>query len=242
MGSRALGALVSKAVPVAFEPSLMTRFGPSGIVANFSTFFVLLPVALAFIAIGIPFALRTIAAAMRRELEHREFGGLAAVVGCVCGLVIEARGGGSGLVSFCALTALAYWQLWPALKERGRRPADWLLIVAGAAALSVAYYAWKFLGGAQESQFVAPTFLVVAFYAAVSGIALVLPPVFSRPRTGPISAIILISAVLLWLGAPQARALAVGAEDAETLELAISSVAAAIMLVGGALSRLRARP
>jgi len=240
VGSRLLGALVSDAAAVNFPPSLMARFGPSSTVANFSTFFVLLPVSLIFIAIGIPFALRSVAAAFRRDLERREVVGLLAVFGCLAGLVFEARAGGTGLLAFTATTALAYWQLWPPLAARGRRAADWAAAIAGGAGLTLAYYQWTFIGGGELSVFVAPTFLVVAFYACVTAVALALPSAVARPRVAPIGAALLACAGLAWLASAQLRDFAAGIEAADRLELAVSSSGAGILLLSGIVGRLRA--
>jgi hypothetical protein len=234
-----LAALVAERASIAFAPSLMTRFGPSATVANFSTFFVLLPVALAFIAIGIPFALRTGAAMLRRELERRERIAVSLVAACLLMLVVEARVGGSGLWSFAAMAALSYWQLWPAFAEREPRLAQWCSAVAGASALGLAAYQWSFVRGAQASQFVAPTFLVVTFYTASVGVGLAIPTALRTPRKGAIAAFVVTVAAAGWLLSPSLRTLSASVGDADILEFSVTTAAGALLVAAGLLGRLR---
>ncbi len=229
-----------EAGPETFAPSLVSRFGHSTTIANFSTFFVLLPVALVFIAIGIPFALRTVAAAFKRELESRELvGGVLALL-AIPALLFEARLGGTGLMTFGATASLAYWQLWPALAVRGRRVADWTGALAGASALGLAYYEWSFLGGIEASRFVAPTFLVVCFYAGATGVLLRLPTAVSRARSGTVSSILIVGASVLWLVAPQLRQHGVSAANADALEFRVSAIAGVVLLITSLFARRRA--
>jgi hypothetical protein len=238
-GSRALGMFVAEGASAPFQPSLVVRFGPATAIANFSTFFVLLPVALAFIAIGIPFALRTVAAAWRRELQTRERNGVVLAIVTVPALLAEARMGGSGLITFTATAALAYWQLWPALVVRGGRLGDWSSAVAGAAALVLAYYEWRFLGGGEPSRFIAPTFLVIAFYAGAAGLALRLPVALALPRAAPVISGVIVAATLAWLAAPQLRGHATSVTEADSLEFMIAAISASVLLATGLLARRR---
>jgi hypothetical protein len=240
VGSRALNALVGASAGIAFAPSLMARFGPSSTVATFSTFFVLLPTALAFIAIGIPFALRTIAAATRRELPKRDLFAMAGIAACFAALVFEASRGGSGLYSYAAMMLLSYWQLVPALARRGRRVGDWSCAAAGVSALGLAWHQWSYLGGSEASEFVAPTLLVIAFYSCIVGLASLMPAALTPPRKSTVSALVLAIATALWLQAPRLRVYSATGAEADQLEFAVATGAATLLLVVALAARRRA--
>jgi hypothetical protein len=238
VGRRLLGWITADVGLDAFAPSLATRFGTSTTIANFSTFFVLLPTALAFIAIGIPFALRCLAAVFRRKIVRHELLGLLALTACVAGMAYEARLGSTGLISVAAIALVSLWQAWDALAARAARLGYWCLGGGALCLLGLAYYQSQYLAGAEASRFIAPTFLVVAFYLVGAGLVLTVPAAIGAHRSRLAAALVWI-AVAAWVAAPRLRAQALEPAAADMLELSVAAGGAALMLAAALARQLR---
>jgi len=239
VGRRVLGWITSDMGPSAFAPSLATRFGSSATISNFSTFFVLLPIALGFIAIGIPFALRCLAALLRRQVSRREALGMLALAACLAAMIYEARIGLTGLLSVSAVAVVSLWQSWDALAVRGTRLGYWCIGVGALCLLGLAYYQSQYLAGSDPSRFVAPTFLVVAFYSLAAGLVLTLPAGLGSSRLPSPAALATWIAVATWIAAPRLRGQAHNAAAADFLELSLATASAALMLATALLRQLR---
>jgi hypothetical protein len=239
VGRRLLTWITAELGADAFAPSLATRFGTSTTIANFSTFFVQLPVALAFVAIGIPFALRSCAALLRRQTSRREAFGILAFVAATIGLFYEARAGRNGLLSVTAIAMISLWQTWHAMAARALRFGYWCIAAGASCLLGLAYYEWLFVGGAEASLFVGPTFLVVAFYMLGAGLIMTLPGALARPHRSPAANLVTWLAVAMWLASPQLRAQAPGVDEANLLELGLVTASAAALLLTAVVRQAR---
>lgn len=244
-GGRLLAAFAAEGFG-AHGPSLAARFGSPTTVGNFTTFFVLLPVALAFVAIGIPFLLRSLAAAFRRTLEARELIGVVVVLSAVAGLFAEATFGTSGIASIGVMTAAGYALSWPAMAEARGRTAYGLLAAAGASLALLAYYERAFLAGAEPSLFIAPTFLVTGFFLGCTGVLCALPSALKTRRRGEPNGragfALCAAAVAAWLTSPLMRHWGADPGGADALEFYVTAGSALVLFAYGLNRAWRSAP
>jgi hypothetical protein len=151
---------------------LIRQIGPPGTVSLLYGFFVLLPAGLAFLCIGVPFALRTLIAAIQRKLSRTELLGLAAFIAALCLLAAEPHLWTHGLTAIVAVAAVAIWQAWEPIATRARRLAFRMLGLGGIALGVLANYENRLLQHGEASIALAPTALVAAAFFIGSGLVL----------------------------------------------------------------------
>jgi hypothetical protein len=210
------------------KPSLLSRLCLPTTIAPFWVFFVLLPSALGFIAIGVPYALRTLIALVRKKLESRNAVGVLALLLVAAAAFFELLWGRSGRISLAAAAGVGIWQVWPALAGVPRKRGTRMLGVAGGGLGGLAYYERALAMGAEPSMAVAPTCYVTAFFFGTLGILLVSAGLAAnRGRLAAVAA--WLGAALFFFGSRATTALA-GNADPATIEWGGTAVAAAMLL------------
>jgi hypothetical protein len=221
-------AVLTVAAGAEQSPSLLSRLCLQTTIAPFWVFFVLLPSALGFIAIGLPYALRTLIAVIRKKLDSRHAVGVLVLLLVAAAAVFELLWGRSGRFSLTAAAGVCIWQVWPALAGLPRKRGTRLLGLAGASLAGLAYYERSLAVGAEPSMAIAPTCYVSAFFFGPLGILLVSIGLGSdRGRLAAVTA--WLAAIVFLIGSRAATALA-GNVDPETLEWGGTTVAAAMLL------------
>ena len=219
--------------------AIAARSAPLETIRPFYAFFVLLPVGLGFLAIGVPFLLRTLMAAVHRRVSRGEATGLAAVLIGAVALVVEARFERDGLATTLAITAVAGWQGRALLARAGERVAAAVLAAGGLSLVGLGYYERQLLAGVEQSMAIAPTLLLLAFFYlafAVSTMAVAA----SRGSASRIVALLAAGASALWLASPVLRSTwADTVEAADRFEVDATLAAGTVLLLVGAIAWLR---
>jgi len=228
--------LVTHCGETAYGPALVARMASSPRTVRWIyVFFILLPVFLAVLAIGFPFFLRTLTAAMRNRLRRRELLGLVAMLVVVGVLCAEIWYGSStrGDIALGAAALVGLWQAWNIIGERGDTIGFRLLALGGLMFLGLAYYEQRHLAGAVPSQAIAPTLLVAGFFLTVAGL-LIATAAASRPG-GRGRALVSVCwlAVVYWSLSPLLRSLASAGERADDMELASTAAVGGLLLLAG---------
>jgi hypothetical protein len=236
-----LFTLLEAASAVALGPALVARLAPLSTVRLLYASFVLLPAGLAFLAIGLPFCLRTLVAAFSRRLEPQARGALAALAACVVAAIVEVRLDMRGFVALSAAAAVSSWRAHPVLARMGAAHGFRLLAAGGASAAVLAWYEGRMLAHAATSIAVAPTFLVLAAVFAAAGLVTTTAAALRRDGDGRGAVALCWLAALGWLGAPLMRArLAASAPAADRVELWTTATAAIVLCAAALVHRLRA--
>ena len=220
--------------------ALTSRIAPLATVRPLYAFFILLPAGLAFLAIGVPFFLRTLISATRGRLGRDDLFGLAALAACVAGLVVEIRVGGRGVATIAAALAIGLWQAAPSYAEIGRRVGFAIIATAGACLAGLAYYESRHLSGAEPSVAIAPTFVLLAFFFALAGLITTTAAALQRDGDGRIAAAACWLAALTWMLSPLVRAkAATSAAGADRFELWATLLGAAVLAIAPVMHWLR---
>ncbi len=226
-------------------PSLIARLAPAQTVDRLWVVFVLIPAAIAFVGIGVPYAFRVLIAGVRGRLEPRgvsSAGLRATAVGLV---VAELTMGRNWLASLVLTCFVAAWTARGALAQVGLRFAPHLLAVAGFCLVGLAFYERRLQTGGALSIAVAPTLVLAAFYASFVGAVASIgvgaqwrdgrPEVAKRTsllgtqvvvRTGLVAALLTAA----WLFGPRAVRAAVGGSP-DVAEVTLTAAAGAAYLV-----------
>ncbi len=229
-----LAQLVTASASAAYGPALLTRMAASPQTVRWIyVFFVLLPACLAVLAIGFPFFLRTLIAALRRRLRRSEMIGFILMLCAFAGVGFEIMRGGDGVIATSAAAVIALWQSREAIGERGGAIGDRLLMTTGAVLLGLVHYERQVLSGAEPSLAVAPTLLVAAFFFGAAGLLISTVVSFRRGSKGRGRVILSWIALGYWATSPQVRRLAVAAQEADNIEVASTAVAGTLLLVIG---------
>jgi hypothetical protein len=218
---------------------LLARVAKPKTVLLFYAFFVLLPAGLAFLGIGVPFALRTTLAALRGRLTRVELLGLAGIVASGALVALEWYFTTHGLLAIVAAGAVAIWQVWEPLSVAGRRLGFRLAGVAGLALLALAYYENRLLAQGQTSMALAPTALVAAAFFLAAALVLSGVAALRTGARGAAAACWLLA--MVWYQAPALAAAATKAGASDRLELGITTAVAAALLLLAALREVRER-
>jgi len=222
--------------------SLQSAVGPKSSVQPIYVFFVLLPVSLAVLAIGIPFFLRTLLAAVHRTLDASEALGLAAFLVTTGVFAFEALAGRNGLVAVGTAALIGVWQSWNVLAAPGRRIGSRLLGVSGLGLAGFGYYQYRLVQGGGGSLAVAPTLLVLGFFAGCTGLLFVLARALGGAGyagSGRITACAALVGAAAWCSAPYLRALAGDGASADGLELRVAAFGAVVFIVVAIARELR---
>jgi len=224
------------------DATLLARVAPSSSISPIYLFFVLLPVALAVFAIGIPFLLRTLLAAARRRLTRTEAVGLVLVAAVIVAALVAERwvGGASGILLPACMATIGFWQSWRPLGQHGGMLGLRLLAGAGLSLGLVAYYEAALVSGAEPSIALAPTFVVLAVALGAGGLPLVLASALARAGTpGWPTALLAWPAAAAWCWTPGLRATAAGPWPADRLELRATIAVAALLVAVWAVAEFR---
>ncbi len=233
--------LVNLVSPGASEDahSLVSLLGPPATILPFSVLLIFVPAALAFLAIGVPFALRTAVALARGTLEPGQILGLAGLAGCVAAALVEINQGGKGVVSLAALALVSGVQ-GRAVLRGGAESVGWrLLATAGLLLLGLAYYEYRYISLAQLSIAVAPTLLLFGFFFASSALVITTAAPYSRGGGSRLAKLLAWMTAVVWYAAPSLRSLVNSIEAADQLEFFVA-VSSAVALLALGLSHARA--
>jgi hypothetical protein len=149
--------------------TLTAKLAPLQTLDRLWVVFVLVPAVIAFVGIGVPYAFRVLLAAARGRLQRDAAItalALTVAVALVVADLLLARSGIVPLVFVCGVAASRSRLL---LARLGARAAPTLLAVAGACLFGLAYYQKSMQAGASTSIAIAPTLLLVSFYAVLTG-------------------------------------------------------------------------
>lgn len=226
--------LVMQSADAAYGPALLARMASSPRTVRWIyVFFVLLPVSLAVLAIGFPFFLRTLTAALRNRLRKRELLGLTAMLAVVGALGAELWYGGNGALAVGAAALVGLWQAWKSIGENGGALGFRILAIGGLTFLGLAYYEQRHLAGAAPSVAVAPTLLVAGFFLAVTGLVLATASASRPGGKGRVLVAACWLAIGYWSVSPLLRTLTAAAEQADGLELASTGATGGLLLLAG---------
>ena len=225
----------------ALGPALLVRTAPLSSVRPLYAFFVLLPAGLAFLAIGLPFFMRTVSSTLRGKVRGRGRQALIAIAACAVAAVVEVRLGGSGVVSVIAGAAVGAWRSYGLVGRLGDRHGFALLATAGLSVAGLGAYELAALGNSEPSIAIAPTLLVASVFFAMAGLMTTTAAAAAPRAGGRIAVAISWVGVVAMLAAPILRArVASSATGADRFELACTLAAAALLTTGGFVHRLRA--
>jgi hypothetical protein len=236
--------LVTHSNETAYGPALIARVASSPRTVRWIyVFFILLPVFLAVLAIGFPFFLRTLTAAMRNRLRRRELVGLAAMIAVIGVLCAEIWYGSStnGRVALGAAALVGLWQAWSIIGERGGTLGFRVLAVAGLTFLGLAYYEQRHLAGADPSAAIAPTLLVAGFFLTVAGLLIATAAASKAGGRGRVLVSVCWLAVGYWSVSPLLRTLAKAGDQADDMELASTGAVGGLLLLAGLIREIGRR-
>ena len=206
--------------------TLLARLAPRATVDRLWVVFVLIPAVVAFIGIGVPYAFRVLITLVRRRLSGADVTTTLALAACAALVLADLLMKRSGLVPLALTCAVALWRTGGSYAARGERMAPALIATAGGALLGVAFYQQTARAGDAPSMAIAPTLVLLAFYAGLGGALAGLLAV-AVPRASVRVGVAASCVALLW-GAGL-RALPLFGNGAETAEVLLTVVA------GGAL-------
>jgi hypothetical protein len=222
-------------------PSLLARTAPLSSVRPLYAFFVLLPMGLAFLAIGVPFFFRTVRAALRGRLLGPARHALLAIPACALAAVAEVRMGGSGLAAVLAVAAVAAWQAHRTMARFGARHGFALLALAGGTLAGLAWYESAAVAGKEPSIAIAPTLLVAPLFCTTIGLSTAAASALQPRGRGRFVVAVCSLATAAWLCIPLLRAhLAESSAAGDQLELTSTIGAATALVAFGLLQRMRA--
>jgi hypothetical protein len=220
---------------------LLARTAPLTSVRPLYAFFILLPVSLGFLAIGVPFFLRTLSAAARGRIDGRTRQALLAFGVCLLVLIVELNVGGDGLVAMSAVAAVGAWQGRGPVARFGASHGFTLIGVAGVSIAALAWYEARALGEAEPSIAIAPTLLVVSLFLAGAGLVAATANVLEGCTESRVALAVAWLAMAAWLGAPLLRSVLLeSAAGADRFELAATAAAAIALTAVGGVQRFRA--
>jgi hypothetical protein len=149
--------------------TLTSQLAPLQTLDRLWVVFILIPATIAFVGIGVPYTFRLLLAALRGRLEREDaitVISLAAAAALVIADLVLAR---SGIVPLVLTCGVAVWRARASLARLVGGAAPTLLAIAGSTLLGLAYYQKSMQGGAAASVAIAPTLVVVFFYAVLIG-------------------------------------------------------------------------
>jgi hypothetical protein len=152
-------------------PTLLARLAPAQTIDRLWVVFVLVPAAVAFIGIGVPYAFRVLVAGLRGRLEQTAAWSALAIAAAIALVVFELAVGRSGVPSLVLACAAAGWAARSALVALSVRLAPYLFAVAGIALFGLAVYERRLQASGSASVAVAPTLVLSAFYASLTACA-----------------------------------------------------------------------
>jgi len=214
--------------------ALIARIGPRPGLAQtigiFHAAFVLLPAAVAFVAVGLPVLIGYLGRCVRSGWNRRELvllGALSAAVAAVVGL---GKSPATFLASVALVLALSAIGSWPLLRRYGSVVGYRVLALGGLMFFGLAYYEYRLLASGVDSRAVAPTLLVMGTVSLVAGLPAVTVGEAAR-GLGRLAVVALLwSATALWALVPFERALADSAASADWLELRTTVLLAIVLL------------
>lgn len=229
-GSAPLRLLVRASSAGSHGPSLLSRLAPESTVGAFYATFLMLPAAVAFLAIGIPVFARMAFRGMRYGLARSEVLIMVALFASIAtiGFGWHLRSAViAGLVGV-AVTCLA--GCWPLLRYYGGVAGFRLIGVSGVFLAGLAVYEYRYVVAGYVSVAVAPTVVVFACFAAVTGLLLVTIGTRWRGLAQPAAVVLLWAGAALWAVVPAARFLADSPTSADWLELRATTFLAVLFL------------
>jgi hypothetical protein len=225
----------------ALGAALLARTAPLSSVRPLYAFFVLLPAGLAFLAIGLPFFMRTLSAAISGRLRGRPRQALLALAVCALSAPIEARFDGTGIMSVVAAGAIGIWQSYRLVGRFGETQGFALLAAAGLLIAGLVAYEVAALGNSEASIAIAPTLLVAVAFFASAGLSATTAAAAAPRADGRIAVAVAWIGVAALFAAPMLRSrVAASAAGADRFELVCTLTAAALLTGGGFVQRLRA--
>jgi hypothetical protein len=225
----------------ALGPALLARSAPLSSVRPMYAFFVLLPAGLAFLAIGLPFFMRTVSAALRGRVQGQGRQALGALAACVPAALVEVRLGSSGVISVIAGAAIGAWQSHRLMGRLGDKHGFKLLATAALAVAGLGAYEVAAARNSEPSIAIAPTLLVAAMFFVMAGLMTTTAAAAAPRARGRFAVAIAWIGAIALLAAPMLRArVATSAVGADRFELACTFAAAALLTTGALAQRLRA--
>lgn len=211
--------------------TLVSRLGPPSTILPFSVFLVFVPAVLAFLAIGLPFAMRTLVALVRWSLGLGQALGLLGLVACVVVAVVEIHAGGNGVVALLMVALISAVESG-AILGRCTGALGWRLLAAAAVALfGLGYYEYLYLAGGRVSIAVAPTLLLASFFLLGAALILLTASEFSQPGQPRLTILLAWLIAISWYAAPRLRPLTATAHAGDQLEFCATITAAAALLL-----------
>jgi hypothetical protein len=199
--------------------------------------FVLIPAVVAFVGIGVPYAFRVLITLVRRRLASRDVTTTVALAACAALAVADLLMQRSGIVPLALTCAVVVWRAGRAYAARGARIAPALIATAGASLLGVAFYERAASRGDAPSVAIAPTLVLLSFYAGLAGI-LAASLAAAVPRASVRLGVASGMVGLAWAAGLRAMPLLGGAATAEV----VLTLAAGGALLALALMAKRATP
>jgi len=218
--------------------TLLARLAPRATIDRLWVVFVLIPAAVTFVGIGVPYAFRVLITLVRRRLTRTDVTTTLALALCAALVAADLLMKRSGLLPLALTCAVAIWRAGAAYAARGQRLAPALVATAGIALLGVAYYQQGIRAGARPSIAIAPTLVLAAFYTGFVGL-LGASVAAARPRASVRFAVMAGVVGLAWCAG--LRALPLLGSGAETAEVVLT-MATGGALVALALAAKRDRP
>ncbi len=157
---------------IAGGPDLQTltaRLAPLQTLDRLWVVFVLIPAAIAFVGIGVPYAFRVVLAAARGQLGRDPAITTLALAVSVALVIADLFLARSGIVPLLLTCGVAASRARALLARLALRAAPTLFAVAGVCLFGLAYYQRTMQAGASISIAIAPTLVLVSFYAALTG-------------------------------------------------------------------------
>jgi len=183
-------------------PALIARIGPQpGLEQTLGVFhaaFIVLPAAVAFLAIGLPVLIGYLGRSIRSGWDRGELMLLIALTLAVAAVVALPHTPVSFLASVALVLVLSATGSWPLLRRYGSIVGYRVLAVGGLMFFGLAYYEYRLLATAVESRAVAPTLLVLGTVSLVAGLPAVTVGETAR-GLGRLAVVALLwAATLLW--------------------------------------------
>ncbi len=238
---RPLRMLVAAGTELTNGPTMVALLTPEATLRSLYVLFIILPVSLAFLAIGLPLFVIFFVRSMRRGWYREE---LVAMAAFSVSLAVTVLGRSvlwvfqTGLIAVMLTAAIA---CWPILSEYGYRSGRRILGLAGLFLAGAVYYQWSYMGTGEVSVAVAPTFIVVAGFLMIIGIALIVTTARSTFARVPAVMGVPVLAVGAWVGAQFVRVVVESRAAGDVVELRTTLVVALVLVVWALASGPRAR-
>ncbi|RMF24207.1 MAG: hypothetical protein D6760_03860 [Deltaproteobacteria bacterium] len=215
----------------ASQATLSSRIAAVRAVRALYAWFGLLPAGLAFLGIGVPFALRTLLAAATRRLGRRQTLALIGVATGVALLLTPYGKGWKAPLLLCSIAAVAAAGGGGLLRRHAAAWGRILLALASLSFLAVTVFAERIAAGTAPSTVLGPTALAAAGFFLIPAFGCAVAATLAGIVRWYWTALLTLSATL-WYGLPWIRAWgrAAGAPG-DPIEVAVTGVLAGVLAV-----------